>query len=50
VASKAKGGICTVEFRVSVADLRNYHTGLAKQSNVLTFCRTISFSISVNIM
>lgn len=49
VANKARDGICTVEFRVGVADLRNYYTRFAKQSNVLAFCRTISFSINVNI-
>lgn len=46
---QAKSAICTTILRVGVAALRNYHTRLSKQSNVLAFCRTISLSINVQI-
>lgn len=46
---QAKGAICTTILGVGVAALRNYHTRLAKHSNVLAFCRTISLSINVQI-
>lgn len=40
---QAKSAICTMILRVGVAALRNYHTRLSKQSNVLAFAEQFHF-------